>query len=42
VTTATPQRWWPSAFGADDERGMLNHVDERKRLQALRLVTQGR
>ena len=42
VTTTTQQRWWPSAFGADDERGMLNHVDERKRLQALRLVSEGR
>jgi kynurenine formamidase len=40
--TTTQQRWWPSAFGADDERGMLNHVDERKRLEALALVSEGR
>jgi kynurenine formamidase len=42
VTTATQQRWWPSAFGASDQHGMLNHVDERKRLEALRLVREGR
>jgi kynurenine formamidase len=42
VTTAAEQRWWPSAFGAGDERGMLNHVDEGKRLEALRLVSEGR
>ena len=35
-------RWWPSPFGADDQLGMLNHVDEAKRLQALGLVREGR
>jgi len=40
VTTA--QRWWPSRFGGDDERGMLNLVDEAKRLAALNLVREGR
>jgi len=34
--------WWPSPFGADDQLGMLNHVDEGKRLEALRLVRAGR
>ncbi|HXH97307.1 MAG TPA: cyclase family protein [Gaiellaceae bacterium] len=34
--------WWPSAFGADDEIGMLNHVTADKRLQALRLVRDGK
>src|SRR5213082_4079957 len=34
--------WWPSAFGADDELGMLNHLTEAKRLQALSLVRTGR
>ena len=34
--------WWPSQFGADDEIGMLNHVDEAKRLQALASVRHGR
>jgi len=33
--------WWPSPFGAEDELGMLNHVDAAKRLEALRLVRQG-
>ena len=34
--------WWPSPFGAEDQLGMLNHVDERKRLEALSLVRSGR
>ena len=36
------ERWWPSPFGAADQLGMLNHVDEGKRLEALGLVRQGR
>lgn len=36
------ERWWPSAFGAEDQLGMLNHVDEDKRRQALALVQAGR
>jgi kynurenine formamidase len=43
VVGVTPaQRWWPSRFGDDDERGMLNLVDEAKRLAALSLVREGR
>jgi kynurenine formamidase len=43
VVGVTPeQRWWPSPFGADDQLGMLNHVDEAKRLAALGLVREGR
>jgi kynurenine formamidase len=34
--------WWPSPFGEDDQLGMLNHVDDAKRLAALRLVREGR
>jgi kynurenine formamidase len=34
--------WWPSPFGEDDELGMLNHIDEAKRLEALSLVRSGR
>jgi kynurenine formamidase len=34
--------WWPSAFGADDELGMLNHVTDAKRREALALVRHGR
>jgi kynurenine formamidase len=36
------ERWWPSPFGAEDELGMLNHVDDRKRREALALVREGR
>ena len=39
---AAAERWWPSPFGADDELGMLNHVDDGKRLEALALVRRGR
>jgi kynurenine formamidase len=35
-------RSWLSPFGADDELGMLNHLDDAKRLAALRLVRHGR
>jgi kynurenine formamidase len=35
-------RWWPSVFGADDQLGMLNHVTDAKRLDALRSVRHGR
>ena len=38
----TAVRWWPSPFGADDQLGMLNLVDEAKRLDALSLVREGR
>jgi kynurenine formamidase len=36
------EQWWPSPFGADDEIGMLVHVDEAKRREALALVREGR
>jgi hypothetical protein len=36
------ERWWPSEFGQDDQLGMLNHIDEAKRREALGLVRQGR
>jgi kynurenine formamidase len=42
VKSRTPERWWPSPFGQDDQLGMLNHVDEAKRLEALGLVRTGR
>jgi kynurenine formamidase len=38
----THDRWWPSPFGREDQLGMLNHVDERKRREALGLVREGR
>jgi kynurenine formamidase len=40
--TQSATRWWPSPFGADDEIGMLNHVTDAKRLEALALVREGR
>ena len=36
------QRWWPSPFGAGDELGMLNHIDDAKRRAAAALVREGR
>jgi kynurenine formamidase len=39
---AAGERWWPSPFGADDQLGMLNHVDDAKRAAALGLVREGR
>jgi kynurenine formamidase len=35
-------RWWPSAFGPEDQIGMLNHIDDAKRAAALGLVREGR
>ena len=40
--STTDQPWWPSPFGAEDQHGMLNHVTEDKRREALALVRQGR
>jgi kynurenine formamidase len=42
LTDRTQERWWPSPFGAEDQLGMLNHVDEAKRAAALRLARTGR
>jgi kynurenine formamidase len=42
VASSAETRWWPSRFGAEDQLGMLNHVTEAKRLEALGLVRQGR
>lgn len=36
------ERWWPSPFGEADEQGMLNHITEAKRREALALVREGR
>jgi kynurenine formamidase len=42
--SATEQalRWWPSAWGEDDQIGMLNHIDDAQRLRALGGVRHGR
>jgi hypothetical protein len=42
MTATATAPWWPSPFGADDEVGMLNHVDDAKRREALALVRAGR
>src|SRR4051812_49550358 len=34
--------WWPSPFGGEDQLGMLNHITDATRAQALRLVRPGR
>lgn len=39
---AATAQWWPSPFGPEDQLGMLNHVDDAKRLEALQLVRQGK
>jgi len=41
-TNPRSQTWWPSPFGADDQIGMLNHIDDAKRVEALQLVRNGR
>ena len=42
VGIAREHAWWPSPFGAGDQVGMLNHVDQAKRRDALALVREGR
>lgn len=41
-SAAVPARWWPSPFGADDQLGMLNHIGDAKRREALALARLGR
>jgi kynurenine formamidase len=36
------QRWWPSRFGSEDQHGMLNHITDAKRREALATVRLGR
>lgn len=36
------ERWWPSVFGAEDERGAVNAITPEKRLEAAGLVKKGR
>src|SRR5213080_136937 len=42
VRVAEPQQWWPSPFGADDQIGMLNHITDQTRREALALVRRRR
>jgi kynurenine formamidase len=36
------ENWWPSEFGAEDQRGAVNYITPEKRLAAVKLVKQGR
>lgn len=36
------EAWWPSEFGADDQRGAVNSITPEKRLNAVKLVKQGK
>lgn len=42
VRVNAAQPWWPSPFGANDQLGMLNHIDDAKRRAAFTLVREGR
>jgi kynurenine formamidase len=42
TATAAEPRWWPSPWGEGDQLGMLNHIDETVRLEALASVRRGR
>ena len=37
----TPERWWPSEWGADDQLGALNRLDAAKVLGAASLIERG-
>jgi kynurenine formamidase len=39
--TATPARWWPSRYGADDEAGALNEITSGATVRAANLVRRG-
>lgn len=36
------EKWWPSEFGADDQAGAVNYITPQKRLEAIKLVKQGK
>jgi kynurenine formamidase len=36
------ENWWPSEFGADDQSGAVNYITPEKRLEAVKLVKQGK
>ena len=37
----TPDKWWPSEWGAEDQLGALNRLDTGKVLQAAAMIKQG-
>ena len=40
--TYTREQWWPSKYGADDQKGALNLLTPQKVLEATRLIKRGR
>jgi kynurenine formamidase len=42
METPIGPRWWPSRWGADDERGAANHMGPAATLAAARLIREGR
>ena len=36
-----PEQWWPSPWGADDQKGALNHLTPASVLKAATLITEG-
>ena len=41
VALAQADRWYPSQWGADDQRGAVNRITPAKVVEAMRLVTRG-
>ncbi|MEM7541645.1 MAG: cyclase family protein [Pseudomonadota bacterium] len=37
-----PDKWWPSPWGADDQKGALNHLNAAKVMQATQHITAGK
>ena len=40
--TPIGRRWWPSKWGADDQRGAANHMTATRTLEAARLIRSGK
>lgn len=40
--TPTSQKWWPSEWGANDQRGAMNRITPQKILQAASLIKEGK
>lgn len=40
--TPVGPRWWPSAWGPDDQKGALNHITPTKVVEAKNLIKEGR
>jgi kynurenine formamidase len=40
--TPTSEKWWPSEWGTNDQRGAMNRITPRKILQAASLIKEGK